>query len=192
MTNFDYLEENLSEYLKLESRMVNHFREKNNFKWREGNSKTSFIYLLLDPRLTDNLPILHKELSKSEVWQKFLKAIFYVGKGKSSRPYHHLYDAVKMYSNGNNIICEKSNGKLGQNKNIESKKLNRIVEIWKDNCGIVPVFAFHNIKPCEAYTREASIIETLGIHNLTNMKKGDYYGAATAYNVSIIIIIVYN
>lgn len=42
---------------------------------------------------------------------------------------------------------------------------------------------FHNIIPSEAYTREAAIIETLGLNNLTNMKKGDFYGIATTWQL---------
>lgn len=36
-------------------------------------------------------------IASSELWKRFLHSIFYVGKGKSSRPYAHLYDAIKMY-----------------------------------------------------------------------------------------------
>ena len=191
VTNYDYLEQNIAEYLKLEERMVKHFLEKNHLKWREGNSKTSFVYLLLDPRITTNMSIHQKQLSKSELWQKFLSAIFYVGKGKSVRPYSHLYDATKIYSQNAEINDKVINNydnnmqqKFGKmNKMCESKKLKRIIEIWKENYGVVCLHVFHNIMPSEAYSREACIIEALGMQNLTNLKKGDYYGAATAYTV---------
>lgn len=186
ITNYDYLEQNIVDYLKLEERMVKHFSEKNHLKWREGNSKTSFVYLLLDPRVTCNMSIHQKQLSKSELWQKFLSAIFYVGKGKSVRPYSHLYDAIKVYSRNAELndyqnYDQHEFGKMS--KMCESKKLKRIIEIWKENYGVVCLHIFHNIMPSEAYSREACIIEALGMHNLTNLKKGDYYGAATAYTV---------
>ena len=41
--------------------MVSHF-EAGDRKWREGNSKMSFNYLLLDPRTTKNLPARHQML----------------------------------------------------------------------------------------------------------------------------------
>jgi hypothetical protein len=161
--------------------MVKHFSEKNHLKWREGNSKTSFVYLLLDPRITSNMSIHQKQLSKSELWQKFLNAIFYVGKGKSVRPYSHLYDAIKVYSRDADIHDYQKFGKM--NKMCESKKLKRIIEIWKENYGVVCLHIFHNVMPSEAYSREACIIEALGMHNVTNLKKGDYYGASTAYTM---------
>ncbi|KAL7026891.1 hypothetical protein ACKWTF_005216 [Chironomus riparius] len=186
VTNYDYLEQNITEYLKLEERMVKHFSEKNHLKWREGNSKTSFVYLLLDPRITSNISIHQKQLSKSELWQKFLNAIFYVGKGKSVRPYSHLYDAIKIYSRDAEIndFQKYDQQKFDKiNKMCESKKLKRIIEIWKENYGVVCLHIFHNVMPSEAYSREACIIEALGMHNVTNLKKGDYYGAATAYTM---------
>ena len=33
-------------------------------QWREGSEKSSFTYLLLDPRVSDNLPLRAKSLSK--------------------------------------------------------------------------------------------------------------------------------
>lgn len=172
VANYDHLTGNIKDYFSLETKMVNYFIEKAHLKWREGNSKTSFVYLLLDPRFTENLPIYHAQMNKTEVWEKFLKSIFYVGKGKRSRPYNHLYDAIKIYN---------SNGHAS--KTSESKKISRIVDIWKENYGVVCLHIFHNIIPAEAFTREAAIIDTLGIHNLTNLKKGEYYGASTCFTM---------
>ncbi|XP_031328120.1 ankyrin repeat and LEM domain-containing protein 1-like isoform X2 [Photinus pyralis] len=67
-------------------------------KWREGVNKSSFSYLLLDPRLTNNLPNRAEQMPPTEVWKTFLESIFYVGKGKRARPYSHLYDAVKLWN----------------------------------------------------------------------------------------------
>lgn len=159
--------------------MVNHFLEKSHLKWREGNAKTSFVYLLLDPRTTADLTIHHKQMSKTEVWERFLKAIFYVGKGKSSRPYNHLYDAIKIFKC--NVDIDSKKGK--KNEQIESKKLKRIVEIWQDNFGVVCLHVFHNISPVEAYSREASIIETIGLNNLTNLNRGNFYGKASTFTM---------
>lgn len=59
-------------------------------------SKQYFTYLLLDPLvsgLTDK-----RQLSDDVVnfWPQFLKSVFYIGKGKNSRPQDHLVDAVKL------------------------------------------------------------------------------------------------
>lgn len=191
--------------------MIRHFQERQHIKWREGNMKTSFIYLLIDPRMSNSLPEHYKNLDKSEVWSRFLSSIFYVGKAKKSRPYSHLYDAIKIYSMENNRLAERLENKKNQiiekrviyasaaNKNEildgkvksttkainnqESKKLQKIVEIWKSNQGVVCLHTFNNIIPVEAYTREASIIEAIGIESLTNLKKGDFYGVSRNYSM---------
>lgn len=210
--DFEFLEQNLSEFHKLEAQMAKHINDQSNIKWREGNMKTSFIYLLIDPRESDNLPLQYKDMTMKDVWIQFLSSIFYVGKGKRSRPYCHLYDAIKLFSVENNQIAErlenrrnqviekrviysnalskkellngkKTSPKLNVNKLQESEKLKKIVDIWKAQQGVVCLHVFNNIMPCEAYTREASIIDALGLENLTNMKKGDYYGAARTFSM---------
>ena len=50
-----------TETKQLEIDMVSQF-EAGDRKWREGNSKMSFNYLLLDPRTTKNLPARHQML----------------------------------------------------------------------------------------------------------------------------------
>lgn len=88
-------------YSHLEREMVDGFITCPVKKFREGNLKTSFNYLLIDPRVSENLPAESAFLSKHEVWKRFVASIFYVGKGKSSRPYAHLYDAIKLYQGEN-------------------------------------------------------------------------------------------
>ncbi|XP_069832753.1 uncharacterized protein [Dendropsophus ebraccatus] len=66
-------------------------------KWREGVLKSSFNYLLLDPRVTRNLPSRYQDLSQLDCFRTFISAVFYVGKGKRSRPYSHLYEALTHY-----------------------------------------------------------------------------------------------
>ena len=67
------------------------------FLTRDGVLRSSFNYLLLDPRLTKNLPLNYTDKSEQESWNVFLSAIFYVGKGTRSRPFNHLYEAVKRF-----------------------------------------------------------------------------------------------
>lgn len=187
---FNIFEESVSDYLKLETQMINHFLERAHIKWtREGNMKTSFIYVLIDPRVSDNLPN-NKTLSKRDVWTRFLSSIFYVGKGKRSRPYSHLFDAIKLYASENKAFAERLQSrkiqtsiKEKQNSLQDSKKLNRIIEIWKSQMGIVCLHVFNNIMPCEAFTREAAIIDAMGIESLTNLIKGQYYGVAKNFSM---------
>lgn len=192
--------------------MSEYFTKKSNVKWREGHLKTSFIYLLIDPRVSDNLPLQHKNMENPETWKKFLDSIFYVGKGKRSRPYAHLYDAIKLYSLEDNKLAEKLDGRRNQivekcilysnviNKTEiatytkkqtsnyqakfqDSKKLNKIIEIWKSGMGVVCLHVFNNIIPVDAMTREAAIIDSIGLNNLTNLKRGDYYGLASTWKM---------
>lgn len=50
----------ISECLDLEKQMSESFYEAHNRRFREGHIKTSFVYLLIDPRISDNLPGQHK------------------------------------------------------------------------------------------------------------------------------------
>ncbi|XP_071447239.1 ankyrin repeat and LEM domain-containing protein 1 isoform X2 [Hetaerina americana] len=95
-------------YFELEQKMMMQFDGSGKFnQWREGNQKSSFNYLLLDPRMTLNLPLRwandgYSDKSfysdgSSQYWREFLSSIFYVGKGKRSRPYSHLYEAVAFW-----------------------------------------------------------------------------------------------
>lgn len=73
----------LTSYKKLEEALISQFSVVDPFrKWREGNNKSSFTYLLLDPRKTDNLPCRAELMDPKDAWETFLSAIFYVGKGK--------------------------------------------------------------------------------------------------------------
>ena len=69
-------------------------------KWKDQCQKSSFNYLLLDPRITLNLPNQCEKMTDQEVWSIFLEAIFYVGKGQRSRPYAHLYEAFIEWKKG--------------------------------------------------------------------------------------------
>lgn len=129
--------------------------------WREGKSKTSFTYLLLDPRLTGNLPAATHR-TKLEMWTTFVHSIFYVGKGKRSRPYAHLYQALTLWKRG----FTSSN----------DKKIQHILNIWQNKVGVVCLHIFQNVIPAEAFTYEAAMIDAIGINNLKNLKNGTYYG----------------
>lgn len=64
----------------------------------------------------------------------------------------------------------------------DSLKLDRIIDIWCSGKGVICLPIFHNITPAEAYTREAAIIDCLGVENLTNLKRGDYYGITKTWS----------
>lgn len=67
--------------------------------WREGILKTAFNYIIIDPRQLpdDFLERSKRDLElchKIESFKQFIESIFYVGKGKRSRPYQHLREAI--------------------------------------------------------------------------------------------------
>lgn len=45
----------INEYASLERQMVDKFQSGSRINMREGNLKKSFIYLLIDPRIAENL-----------------------------------------------------------------------------------------------------------------------------------------
>ena len=54
------------------------------------NTRNCFNYLLIDPRITEQLATRVGDLQRFKV---FVQAIFYVGKGQKDRPLQHLMDA---------------------------------------------------------------------------------------------------
>ncbi|XP_047442108.1 ankyrin repeat and LEM domain-containing protein 1 [Mugil cephalus] len=141
-----------------------------NRKWREGIIKSSFNYLLLDPRVTKNLPFRSQTMTPQECFETFVRAIFYVGKGKRSRPYSHLYEALEYYKG------DKTSKKL-------CLKVQHILQVWKAEQGVISLHCFQNVIPVEAYTREACMVEAIGLKMLTNQKRGDFYGIVSNWQV---------
>nr|XP_046247629.1 ankyrin repeat and LEM domain-containing protein 1 [Scatophagus argus] len=141
-----------------------------NRKWREGVIKSSFNYLLLDPRVTKNLPFRRHTMTPQECFQTFIRAVFYVGKGKRSRPYSHLYEALEYYKG------DKTSKKL-------CPKVQHILQVWNAEQGVISLHCFQNVIPVEAYTREACMVEAIGLKMLTNQKRGDFYGVVSNWQM---------
>lgn len=166
-----------------EDQMVKFFNDRS---WsavnnRRSHLKQSFVYLLIDPRLSNNLPEESKLLPKHEVWKRFLSSIFYVGKGKNARPHAHLHEALSLH-------CLEVNGNrekpLKRFKKECCEKTSQILDIWKSGYGVVCLHVFHNILEVEALTREAAIIEALSLSHLTNNRSGTFYGPFKMWPIS--------
>lgn len=130
-------------------------------KWREGTAKSSFTYLLLDPRETQDLTAQAFSLTLAQCLQSFARAIFYVGKGTRTRPDAHLWEAL---------------GYRGRPARQACPKVRRILDIWASGRGVVSLHCFQHVVAMEAYTREACLVDALGVQMLTNQKQGHYYG----------------
>ncbi|XP_054715030.1 ankyrin repeat and LEM domain-containing protein 1-like [Uloborus diversus] len=160
---------NMTRIQNMEHLMAAEFNDLNpDQKWREGNQRSCFNYFLLDPRVTQNLPSRASQLSLEKSFMTFIDSLFYVGKGSRNRPYTHLLEAVKTM----------------QNNDEKSDKIAHILDIWSSGLGVISLHCFHNSIPVEAYTKEACIIEAMGLSNLTNVKTGDYYGISTKWTKS--------
>ncbi|NWQ83110.1 ANKL1 protein, partial [Columbina picui] len=161
-------------------------------RWREGLLKSSFNYLLLDPRITQNLPLRSHHLSPAECFRTFIKAIFYVGKGTRARPYCHFTEALSQHRAGTQRVRWADGVGWGLHAGLRAvvtvptvpqgcPKVRRILEIWASGQGVVSVLCFQNSVPAEAYTRESCLVEALGLQTITNQRKGNCYGAAASW-----------
>nr|XP_003413080.1 ankyrin repeat and LEM domain-containing protein 1 [Loxodonta africana] len=135
-------------------------------RWREGIVKSSFTYLLLDPRETQDLPGRAFLLTPAERLQTFVRAIFYVGKGTRARPDAHLWEAI---------------GQRGRPGKQACAKVRRILDIWASDRGVISLHCFQHVVAAEAYTREACLVDALGIQTLTNQKQGHCYGVVASW-----------
>ncbi|XP_038184029.1 ankyrin repeat and LEM domain-containing protein 1 [Arvicola amphibius] len=145
-----------------EAALAQHFQQPDPTKrWRGGVTKSSFTYLLLDPRQTQGLPARASSLTLAECLQCFVGAIFYVGKGTRARPDAHLWEALGYRERPGKKACP---------------KVHRILDIWASGRGVLSLHCFQHTAAVEAYTREACLLDALGIQTLTNQKQGHYYG----------------
>uniref|UniRef100_A0A8C5KNI0 Ankyrin repeat and LEM domain containing 1 n=1 Tax=Jaculus jaculus TaxID=51337 RepID=A0A8C5KNI0_JACJA len=135
-------------------------------KWREGVVKSSFTYLLLDPRETKDLPARAFSLTLAECLQTFVRAVFYVGKGTRARPDSHLWEALSYHKHPRKQACP---------------KVHKIRDIWDNGRGVISLHCFQHVVAVEAYTREACLLDALGIQTLTNQKQGHYYGVVAGW-----------
>ncbi|XP_050444068.1 uncharacterized protein LOC126847730 [Adelges cooleyi] len=137
-------------------------------------SGSSFTYLLLDPRVTKNLPGRADSIDQPiDVWRTFVKSIFYVGKGTNSRPNDHMREAFNEWVGASVTV-----------KNSSGRKIQYILDVWRENKGVVCVQAFHHLTPKEAHIREAAMIDAMGLDKLTNEKRGTYYDQTTRWRGS--------
>ncbi|XP_065349294.1 uncharacterized protein LOC135945483 isoform X2 [Cloeon dipterum] len=129
-----------------------------------GNSKDCYTYLLLDPRVINE--IKWEDATPGKKWSTFIRSIFYVGKGQNLRPYDHLQDAYKLLTTAKYVESRIKNA---------GKKIQRILQIWSEGEGVIIFKAFQLMISAEAHTREAVIINTLGLPSLCNKNHGTYY-----------------
>ncbi|XP_075679266.1 uncharacterized protein LOC113796563 [Dermatophagoides pteronyssinus] len=186
---------------KYEMQLIEQFSTNNNSEFstcKNGKKKftiksnqTYFVYLLLDPSITKNLPAqvnlllrtcdqtmmnndddsmnkFSEMINDYRLFYRFISSIFYVGKGKNDRPYQHFIDA---YSER---IKQQQQQQSKTTKLDIKPKIKRIWSIWDQGLGPISLHDCQGITSDEAQTREALIIETIGLFNLTNQIAGTY------------------
>ncbi|KAI1296656.1 Ankyrin repeat and LEM domain-containing protein 1 [Halotydeus destructor] len=139
--------------------------------FRTENSMNSFNYLLLDSRLTSNIPIGRQRHQKSDFTRKFFKsftdAIFYVGKGNRNRPREHLKEALKVQS----LKIKPPNGKI-----------KTILDIFNQELAVIIVRCSFAKSSPEALARERFMIEALTLEKLTNVQIGQNKATDSYWN----------
>ncbi|OBS58362.1 hypothetical protein A6R68_10491 [Neotoma lepida] len=81
--------------------------------------------------------------------------------GTRTRPDAHLWEALGYRERPGKKACP---------------KVCRILDIWDSGRGVISLHCFQHVVAMEAYTREACLLDALGIQTLTNQKQGHYYG----------------
>jgi len=51
-----------------------------------------------------------------------------------------------------------------------NRKVSHILEVWKAGLGVISLHVFQNVIACEAYTREACMIEAMGMCNVDTLR----------------------
>ncbi|EFP02638.1 hypothetical protein CRE_02429 [Caenorhabditis remanei] len=129
-----------------------------------GFGYNCFCYMLLDPR------ILGTNI-ETVTFEKFVKSVFYVGKGTGGRPLDHFRDARKE--------LEKP-----PNEQDLSEKYRRIGDIWKAGFGIPKHEISHGVSDKAALIKEACMIDAIQVKNLTNQKKGEFHGFTKSWDMN--------
>jgi len=142
--------------------------ESTNLLSRNAAAKTSFNYLLIDPRVVRDQQVW-QTLTDQELWRIFISSVFYIGKGTRSRPLKHLYEAKEAF-------------KKAEVKGKVDEKINTVHGIWEAGKGVINLQVFQNTIGVEGFTREAAMIKAMGCNNLSNAKPGSWYGPAADWN----------
>ena len=96
----------------------------------------------------------------------FLSGCFYFGKGQADRPNVHMQEA------------------LDENNCDEKHKNFR--KIWGKGGGVLILKFFYNASSYVASTREAILIDFVGLNNLTNVRRGSYYGGINYWGDNVL------
>ena len=96
----------------------------------------------------------------------FLSGCLYLGKGQADRPFMHIKEAL-------------------DNKN-GAEKHEAIRNVWMNNGGVIVLTFFHDSSSYAAATREAIMLDFIGLKNLSNERRGSYYGGVGGWDKNVL------
>ena len=131
--------------------------------WEGVTKRKFFNYFLLRSDVLCKIKTEHQKarlagscLSKIPTLQDIKGVVLYIGKGQADRPLDHLKEAL--------------------NYDKENEKIFETNQIWDAGHGVIVYKCFQNSTSYEAATREAIMIDFFGKEDLTNKRRGSYYG----------------
>ena len=96
----------------------------------------------------------------------FLSGCFYFGKAQADRPNVHMQEALDEDN------C--------------TEKHATIRKIWDKGGGVLILKFFYNASSYVASTREAILIDYVGLENITNIRRGSYYGGVNYWGNNVL------
>ena len=136
-------------------------------KYGKGTTKY-FNYLLIeDKKYYKFKSILAISGFSNLTLHLFLSGCLYLGKGQADRPFVHIKEAI-------------------DDKN-ENEKVDAIRKVWDRNGGIIVLSFFHDSSSYVAATREAIMLDFIGLKNLSNERRGSYYGGIKEWDQNVLI-----
>jgi hypothetical protein len=126
-----------------------------------------FNYLLIeDEKFHRFKALIAKSGFSKRTLHLFLSGCLYLGKGQADRPFMHIREAV-------------------DEKN-DSEKHEAIRNVWDNNGGVIVLTFFHDSSSYVAATREAIMIDFIGLENLTNERRGSFYGGVRNWDQNVL------
>ena len=122
-------------------------------------NRDRLVYFIMDPTIVKILPsqedfVLGYEFMDYQLFDRFISSIFYVGQGKEQRPSLHLTFDYQEFKNRTKLDVE--------------PKTRRIWSLWRRRLQPILFNVYEDLTKEEAKMREALIVETIGVSNLTN------------------------
>lgn len=144
----------------------------NSFAYKE---RVFYNYVLLKKSVLGNLrkigsKSIDTKLDVFAIFLEFVRSIYYIGKATGRRDLDHIREAIDIVMNDTTKSVE------------EDGKLHTCMKELLEEEGVVIVTGFQDSSNYMAHNREAAMMDWVGLENLTNIRKGSYYGETEEWN----------